>query len=122
MDPISVAVTGALAKLSEQAVKDAYDALKALIASKFGKKSDLAKAVEGVEKKPESEGRKETLQEEVAAAKADQDQELVRAARQVLDLIKTQPGAAQIIQTASGNQDIQVAGDRNEFHTNDRKS
>ncbi|MBI5651687.1 MAG: hypothetical protein HZC40_14775 [Chloroflexi bacterium] len=121
MDPISLAVVGALAKLSEQAIKDAYEALKALIARKFGKESDLAQAVENLEKKPESVGRKETLVEEVTASNADRDQELLQAAKALSAIIKTSSGSSQIIQTATGDQNIQVAGNDNMINVNNSK-
>lgn len=122
MDPISLAIIGALAKLSEQAIKDGYEGLKALIVRKFGAESDVAKAVENVEKKPDSAARKEMLKEEVAASKADQDHELAQAATALIDVIKTKPGGAQVLQTAIGNQNIQVAGDSNTIQVNRPKS
>jgi len=62
----------------------------------------VVKAVEGVEAKPDSAGRKETLREEVAASKADQDEEILTAARQLLDHVTALPDGGQHIQQASG--------------------
>lgn len=122
MDPISLAIVGALARLSEQAIKDGYDALKALLGRKFGTESDLAKAVDGIEKKPDSDGRRVTLKEEVEAAKATQDHELMQAATALLDKIKSTPGGMQLIQTAIGDGNVQVAGNSNTVQFNTPKS
>jgi len=71
--------------------------------AKFGADSDLADAVAGLEKHPDSDGRKQTLHEEIVAAKADENPELVELARALLDRIESQPGGAQHIQNAVGN-------------------
>jgi hypothetical protein len=107
VDPISLAIVGALANLGQQAVKDGYEALKTLIARKFGPDSDLSKAVDGVEKKPDSDGRKGTLQEEIAAARADKDPEVLKLAQALIEKIKEQPGGQTIInQNVTGNGNI----------------
>lgn len=107
MDPITLAITSALAKLSENVIADAYQALKAAIAHKCGIDSDVAKAVENLEKKPESAGRIETLREEVVAAKVDQDPDLVKTANALLSKLRDFPDAQTIInQTVRGNQNI----------------
>lgn len=107
MDPITLAIVGALAKLSEIVIKDGYDALKSALSKKFGAASDLSKAIENVEKKPNSRGRKETLQEEVSVLKADKDPELVKLAEALLNKIQDLPGGKNIVsQTVTGNQNI----------------
>lgn len=107
MDTILAAIIAALGKLSETVVKDGYEALKAVIRRKFGKDSNLSDAVEKLEKNPTSTGRKETLKEELVAAKADQDTEVVKSAQALLEKIKELPGGQQIVQqTVTGNQNI----------------
>ena len=70
MDAITLAiVTGLAIPLTKDALADAYAALKAALKKKFGDESDVVNAVEQLEKKPDSEGRKATLQEEVENAK-----------------------------------------------------
>jgi len=88
MDPISVAIFGALGKLSADAITESYHALKAAIAKKYGVDSDITKAVDDVEKKPDSTGRKETLKEELANAKLDNDPELVKLAETLIEKLK----------------------------------
>ena len=114
MDPITLAivaaVTAGVTKVGEQVIVDAYAALKAVLQRKFGAQSEVAKAVEGVEARPDSQSRKGTLQEEVAASRADQDPEVLAAAQALLEKIKAQPNGARIVQRATGNY-IAQAGD-----------
>jgi len=95
MDPVTIIVAALVAgaaaagkDVAAQAVKDGYAALKALIVRKFGSKADVADAVKAVEKKPASEGRKKTLQEELETAEAGQDAQVVQQAQALLDLLK----------------------------------
>ena len=108
MDVITTAIIAALANLSKDAIKDSYDALKSALKKKFGSDSDVVDAVEGLEKKPDSEGRKGTLQEEIESAKVNDDVEIVQLAQDLLNKLKDEPGGQQIINqtqtnTASGN-------------------
>jgi hypothetical protein len=101
MDTVAVIVSAialgaeiGLKSTVEAAIKDAYAGFKALVLGKFGKHGDTAKAVEEVEKKPDSNGRKETLKEELTAAGAHQDQEVVDKATDLLKLLESKsPGA-----------------------------
>lgn len=111
MDPVTLIVaalaTGAAAAAKDvggDAVKSAFNGLKALIAKKFGGKPDVTEAVAKVEQKPESEGRKETLKEELQAAGADKDQELLAEVQKFLKLLEEKgvsTGVSQAIGTAS---------------------
>ncbi len=110
MDPVTALLTALVASAAAGAtgagkklVVDGYGALKAALRAKFGAESEIANAVESLEKNPESQGRKQTLDEEIAAAKADADPELVELVRALLEQIESQPGGAQHIQNAVGN-------------------
>lgn len=107
MDPITTAILAALAAgaadIGKKVIPDAYEGLKALIRRKFGSESELAQAVDKLEKNPNSAGRKETLREEVQTVKADQDPEILAAAQALLEQIKSQPGGEQHIQMAIGS-------------------
>ncbi|MFL5539719.1 MAG: hypothetical protein ACJ8J0_12040 [Longimicrobiaceae bacterium] len=108
MDPITTAITAALAHLGAAAVKDAYAGLKALLVRKFGADSKVTEAVDGVEARPESEGRKAVLAEELAAAGAGDDEEIVRAARALAAAVEAHGGPAVSVQQ-------NVQGDGNVF-------
>ena len=88
VDPITTAIVAAIAAVGSSAIKDSYSALKALLKNKFGEKSDLVEAVNKLEEKPQSEARKATVQEEVEAAKASDDPEVVQLAQSLLEKLK----------------------------------
>ena len=107
MDLIYSAIIAALGKLGEHTIKDGYEALKALIKRKFGQHQDLNDAIQKIEDKPDSPGRRETLKEEINAVKVDQDEEIVKVAAALLEKLKALPGGQQIIQqTVTGNENI----------------
>lgn len=104
MDPIiTTAIVAALANLSKDVIKDSYDALKAALKKKFGEESDLVDAVNKLEKKPDSEPRKATLQEEVEIAKVSDDPDILQLAQNLLNQLKEQPGGQQIINQTISN-------------------
>jgi hypothetical protein len=105
MDLVTTAIVGAVSKLGETIIKDAYEALKTAIVRKFGKDSSLAEAVERLEKKPNSDGRREALKKEVAVAKADQDPEILKAVQDLLDRLEDQrkPSASKYVTEIHGN-------------------
>jgi hypothetical protein len=92
MDPISTIVTalvlGAAAGLkptSEQAVKDAYAGLKALLQRKFARVN-----VALVEDDPTSQSRQNVVKEDLAKVNADHDAEVIKAAQVLLDTVRDQ--------------------------------
>lgn len=82
MDPVTLIATAV------EAVKDAYSALKALITRRY-----RGVDVTPVERKPESEAKRGSLAEDLAAAGADADAELLEAARQVIAHVKAHEAA-----------------------------
>jgi len=98
MDPITAAIAaalttgtaGVLTEVSKTAINDAYQALKALLAKKFGPKSQVVQAVDHLEAKPESANRQGGLAEEMIAVQAHQDQEVLKAAEHLLALVQPQ--------------------------------
>ncbi|MEI8305691.1 MAG: hypothetical protein WCF99_01380 [Chloroflexales bacterium] len=117
MDPVTGAIVAALAagvassagEVGKKIVVDAYDALKAAIRQKLGIESEVAKAVDALEKKPDSEGRKATLREEVETTQLHKDPEVLKLAETLLEQVKAQPGGAQIVQQATGSYIAQAA-------------
>ncbi len=111
MDPVTLAIVAALAtgvaggatEVGKNVLVDAYEAVKAAIKNKLGIDSEAAKAVDALEKKPDSAGRRETLKEELAAVGADKDPEILRVAEALLEKLKAEPGGAQIVQQVTGS-------------------
>ena len=98
MDPVTIAITSAvLADLSKDTVKGSYKVLKDALKKRFGAQSDLADAVDKLEKRPHSEGRKATVQEEVSLAKVNDDPELLKLAQDLLDELKAQSNPQTLI-------------------------
>ncbi|MFE5082830.1 hypothetical protein [Streptomyces mirabilis] len=96
VDPVTLIVSavalGAAAGLQESAataVKDAYAALKRLIGDRY---QDVD--VTPVEKRPASEAKRGSLEEDLVAAGAGADTELMAAARRVIDEVKSHEPAA----------------------------
>lgn len=126
MDPITAAIAVAAAagvaagvtEAGKKLIGDAYEALKALLKKKFGAESEVVKSAEAVMAKPDSVGRKETLKEEVKSAKADQDAELVAAARALIEQVKASPHGEQIITTTIGDYNFTVIGTGNTINYN----
>ncbi|HXV97927.1 MAG TPA: hypothetical protein VEC93_05850, partial [Anaerolineae bacterium] len=122
MDPVSAAIVTGLAAgvaggatdVGQKLIIDAYDALKAALKQKFGADSDVVEAVEYLEKKPEVPARQAGVEEEVKAAKADADPDVVAAAQTVLDALKKTPEGQQALskyQIDAKNAQIGVIGD-----------
>ena len=115
VDPIVTALLGGLAasagKVASKAVEDAYGALKALLVRRLGEKSEAAEAVAKLEAKPDSEGRKATVAEELTAAKVSDDPELLEAARRLQAALEQLPAEGRAhVQHAVGNYIAQASG------------
>lgn len=91
-DPVTVTLVAAFAlgaaaglkKVGEEAIVDAYSVLKKLVIKGFGAAKELIVAIDALEEKPESNGRKATLAEELEAAGAIDDEALIEAAIAVI--------------------------------------
>lgn len=105
MDIIIAAIAGALGNLTSDVVKAGFNKLKVLLHRKFGAESKLAKAVDGLEQEPDSDGWKIVLKEAAAKAGADKDAEIIKAAEALLAAVKAQTGGKVNInqQTVSGS-------------------
>jgi hypothetical protein len=95
MDPITTLMTALVAgapaaakNVTAQAVKDGYAGLKALVIRKLGGKRDIGTSIQQIEVQPDSKGRRATLEEDLAAVGADQDEELIRQAAGLIELLK----------------------------------
>ncbi len=95
MDALSIIltalITGAAAAaedLAGHALRDAYHALRNLIIQKLGGASKVEAAIDAVEQRPQSEGRKAILREQLKAASADIDATVIEQAEAFLRLLK----------------------------------
>jgi hypothetical protein len=98
MEPISAIVTAlalgaaaALKEVSAQGVKDAYAGLKALIQRKYAQ-IPLAQ----LEAKPDSKARRDVVEEELTAAGAVHDEELLQQVKAMLDAVQQQASEARV--------------------------
>ncbi len=95
MDPITIAIVTLLeADQGDSSPKNAtikaYEGLKTALKEKYGADSDLMAAVEGLEKRPDSDGRKTVLHEEIENVRADQDAQLLNLAQTLLSRMRQQ--------------------------------
>jgi hypothetical protein len=110
MDPITTAIVAALSAgaatgvtdVTKKAVVDGYDGIKWLVKKKFGNNSDAAEAIEKLQAKPDSLGRRQTLAEELKTVNAAEEPELLSAAQSLTKLIRALPQGEQHIQAACG--------------------
>lgn len=89
---VTAGVAGGATVVAQSAIVDAYNALKAKLADKFGRDGDLVQAVESLEKQPQSEGRQAVVREELAASEAVTDAELQQLAQRLLEALQSSPG------------------------------
>jgi disulfide oxidoreductase YuzD len=92
MDPITTAILATLPVLASDifktSVKDAYEGLKAMIRRKWGDSSPVAEAVDALEANPKSKGQAAVLSENIAAANAMADTEVMQALGKLVDELK----------------------------------
>lgn len=121
MDPITTAILAVLSMIGSEVVKsgvkDAYEALKAVIRRKWGDTAPISKAVSALEEDPASKAQAAVLEEKVAAVKATDDPEVAQALRQLVEQMKTHgiggEAVARIQFTMSGGVVQGIAGAEN---------
>ena len=124
MDPLTSAILAVLPALAsdviKSGVKEAYDALKAVIARKWGAAGPISKAITAVEEDPKSKAQAAVLDEKVNAVAASKDEEVLQALHRLVEQMKSHgiggETVAQIhfnisggvIQGVAGAQNVQV--------------
>jgi hypothetical protein len=107
MDPVTLAILAGLSavthSVADNAITESYEELKDVIKKKFGDKSELVKSIIQLENKPESNARRQLVQEEVGDSRADRDPEILQAAQSLLEHLRSDEDGEQIIQIAAGN-------------------
>lgn len=106
MDPITAVIVAALGKIGEQAIHDAYSALKSVIAKKFGAAGKLSRSVEELEDDPDSEARKMVIKEQVGKASALNDPDVLKAVQALQALLEKS-----LVKPIESTTVIQQAGD-----------
>ncbi|MBD2095943.1 hypothetical protein H6F90_12370 [Trichocoleus sp. FACHB-591] len=104
MDPITIILAALVAgagKAAGDAAPDAYKGLKALIQKKFAGKPVAEAMLEEHEKDPETYAA--PLKKNLVEAGADEDEEILKAAQELLNQVKEQPGGQQIINQTVSN-------------------
>ena len=105
MEPVSViisALVAGAAKAAGDAAPDAYKGLKALIKRKFAGEPKAEMVLEEYEQDPETyEG---PLKKKLAEAGADKDEEIIKAAQELLEQLKPE-------ESASGKYNVQFQGE-----------
>ncbi len=112
MDPTITLITSALTtgatlmlqSALKEAAKDAYQGIKRRLQERG--KPDLSDAVAKLEAKPDSAGRQAVLAEELEAAGAAQDDELLRLARALLE----QAGHSGAVEVSATDHSVAVGG------------
>ncbi len=108
---VQALVAGAAAALKPtagQAVQDAYNGLKTLIAQKYARVSD---PIQQLEQKPESAMRQGVVQEELEETGAAADEEVLREAERLLEAVKSEaPDVARTVGVSM--EDIEAASIR----------
>ena len=105
---VLLAITTAVGKLSESAIKDAYEAIKKLILrkAKGKKKESIKNALRTIEEKPSSEGRKIVLQEELEPFNLHNDPKIKEAALHLYQLCNPSQDMNVDINQTSGNYSV----------------
>ncbi|MGO1077256.1 hypothetical protein [Inquilinus sp. CA228] len=92
MDPITTAILAILPALAsdmiQSGVKDAYEALKAVIRRKWGDAAPVSEAITAIEEDPTSKAQAAVLEEKVAAANVAEDPDVLEALRQLVEQMK----------------------------------
>ena len=127
MDPLTLIGAALLADataapkgVASQAVNDAYNGLKALIERKFAGNPEAEMVLTQYEQDPDVWTK--PMIQKLDQTGAAQDPEIQKAAQQLLDQLKAQPGGAHYVQTAIGNYNAQAQQVRGKEHPDTAES
>ena len=101
MDPITTTIVVAIAAgvaggVAEASTVEAYNALKGVLTRKFGPQNEIVRAVDSIEKRPNSKPRQEILAEEIQVVGADKDLEVLQMAKRLLEAIQNASTASAV--------------------------
>ena len=108
MDPVTLAlISGAVSGVAGEAYQD----LKEVIVARYGRDAQLPQSIANLEARPQSQGRQQQLEEEVAEVGAANENAIRQAADELLETLRrAQPGTVQAVQQAYGNFNAQSSG------------
>src|SRR5215472_12592700 len=93
MDAITTAILAALGVMGSEViksgVKDAYDALKAVIREKWSEDAPISKAIDALEEDPQSKAQAAVLEEKVGQVKPTDDADVAQALHKLIEQMKT---------------------------------
>jgi hypothetical protein len=102
-------VTKGITATGKKAVVDAYNGLKKIISSKFGRDSQVSKAIAELEADPDSKGLQTILLEQVVATTADQDSQILEITQELIKALnRTEAGRKAIARFQIDAKDVQV--------------
>src|SRR6185436_4278147 len=118
MDPVTLVVsallgglTAGLTDTAKAATKDMYDAFRSRLMKKTEKNEDAQDAIAKVEKQPDSKARQELLKEELGKLELDKDDELLKLAQSLLEVLKESSSKASKYDVDIQNSQGIVVGD-----------
>jgi hypothetical protein len=112
MEPITAAIVAALPALASETVKsgvkDAYEALKAVIRRKWGETAPISKSISALEEDPKSKAQAAVLEEKARAVNAAADPEVADVLKQLVNRLDAHGINVQV--TMSGGQVVGPVG------------
>ena len=120
MEPITAAIVAALASgigsATNTAISDAYSALKTKLTDILSSDSDAVDALQSLEKKPDSSGRQNVLNEELLQANVEQSAEIKQLLKHLLEnLSQTESGKEALSKYNISADKIGVVGDNTQI-------
>ena len=120
MEPITAAIVAALASgvgsVTNTAIKDAYSALKIKLTDILSSDSDAVDALQSLEKKPDSAGRQNVLNEELLQANVEQSAEIKQLLKHLLEILsQTESGKEALSKYNISADKIGVVGDNTQI-------
>ena len=112
---LSAGAVAALKDTAAEGVKDAYQGLKALVQKKFTSQPKSNDHLEEYTKDPETW--EKPLSKDLQQASADQDDEILQAAKALLELLNAQPGGPKYNVQVTDSQGV-VVGDHAQVEMN----
>ena len=103
-------VASGLTETGKDAISDTYKALKKKLSEKFGKSSNIPKAINLLEESPDSKIIKDSLAKEIERVEANKDSEILKIAGLLIELLSKEKYASSNTQIINGNYNAVSSG------------